>query len=105
MINRTMRLIVFFDLPTETSKQRKEYTLFHKFLIKNGFKMMQYSVYVRLTRNWDDLEKYIKRVKLNLPPKGEIRCLPITDKQFTEMILLLGNQNDADEEATELIEL
>lgn len=100
-----MRLIVFFDLPVETQKQRSNYNQFRKFLIKNGFLMMQYSVYVRITRNWDDLKKYIRRIELNLPPEGEIRCLPVTDMQFLKMILFLGSEKEVDEKVEDLLEL
>ena len=105
MQNRTMRLIVLFDLPVETKKQRKDYTDFRKFLIENGFLMMQYSVYVRITRNWDDLNKFIKRVENNLPPEGEVRCLPVTNKQFASMRLLKGKKKEIDNSADDLIEL
>lgn len=101
-----MRLIVFFDLPVTTKSQRKEYTNFRNFLLDNGFVMLQYSVYVRITRNHDDLQKYIRRVSNNLPPEGKVRCLSITDKQYANMIIMLGNnENEEELGSSELIEL
>ena len=48
---RYMRVIVFFDLPTETAEDKKEYRNFRKFLIKKGFLMLQESVYCKLALN------------------------------------------------------
>lgn len=107
MINRQMRLLVFFDLPTTTDKEKKAYNEFRKFLINNGFKMLQYSVYVRLTRNYDDLKKYVKRLNNNLPSKGTIHTLELTEMQYARMNVLVGKVNDKLEcdETAELIEI
>ena len=90
MINRHMRIIVFFDLPVTTKKLRKEYTKFRKFLIKEGFFMLQYSVYSKITRNHDDANKYIQKIKKNLPAYGSVRLLTVTEKQYASMLLLVG---------------
>lgn len=85
-----MRLIVFFDLPTKTKKERKVYTIFRKKLMENGFFMLQYSVYCRICKGVQLSKKYIEYVKKVTPPKGNIRILQVTDKQFTNMELLVG---------------
>ena len=59
-----MRLLVFFDLPTGSKVERKHYAVFRMFLIKHGFSMLQFSVYERITRNFDDCEKYISMIDL-----------------------------------------
>lgn len=89
---RFMRLMVFFDLPTATKKERKSYALFRKFLVKNGFMMMQFSVYVRICKGVDMVQKYEKYVEDNLPPKGNIRTLAITNSQYERMNILLGTE-------------
>ena len=89
---RFMRLMVFFDLPTATKKDRKEYSLFRKFLVKNGFMMMQFSVYVRICKGVDMVQKYEKYVENNLPKKGNIRTLTVTNSQYERMNILLGNE-------------
>ena len=92
-----MRIIVFFDLPTNTKTERKHYAVFRKFLIKHGFSMLQFSVYARITRNHDDSEKYLSMIESNKPPKGDIRCLIVTEKQYEGIRLILGS-NEAQED-------
>lgn len=101
MYNRYMRVLVFFDLPTVSATDRKNYSDFRKFLIKQGFIMIQFSVYMKITRNHDDAKKYIIRIKRNTPPKGSIRVLNITDKQYSNMYILLGDHLGVDEETPE----
>lgn len=91
MINRAMRLIVFFDLPTKTKADRRRYAQFRKFLIDHGFMMLQFSVYVRNTRNHDDLSKYIRVIEHHRPQKGDVRCLRITEKQYASIKLIIGS--------------
>ena len=90
MVNRFMRILVMFDLPTATPEDKREYTRFRKSLIKMGFDMLQYSIYVRVTRNNDDAQKYIKLIKLSLPPVGSVRVLQVTEKQYKSMMIMLG---------------
>lgn len=92
MINRFMKVIVFFDLPVSTKNLRKQYSQFRKNLIKQGFTMVQFSVYARTVRNNDDAKKYSKIVKSFLPPNGSVRLLIITDKQYDSMEILLGEK-------------
>lgn len=88
---RNMRLLVLFDLPTTTKLDRKIYSDFRKFLLNDGFVMMQYSVYVRFCRNDVDANKHIRRVKGLSPRKGNIRILKITERQFENMEVTVGN--------------
>ena len=90
MNNRYMRILVMFDLPVTGRKARKEYSRFRKFLINDGYDMLQYSVYSRITRNHDDASKYVKRLKNNLPPKGSVRAMTVTEKQYASMLVLVG---------------
>ena len=92
MVNRCMRLLVFFDLPVATPQDRKDYTAFRKFLIKDGYDMLQFSVYSRITLNNDDSAKHIARLKRNQPPKGSVRVLNITEKQYNSMKILVGER-------------
>ena len=87
---RIMWVLVFFDLPTETKKDRKIYTDFRNKLIKDGFTMFQFSIYLRHCASVENAEVHIKRVKKDLPPKGHIGILCITDKQFGNMELFYG---------------
>lgn len=106
MRNRSMRIIVFFDLPTGTKAERKEYSVFRKLLIKNGFSMLQFSVYERITRNHDDCERYISLIENNKPPKGDIRCLQVTEKQYESIKLILGsNEGKNDYSDEDLLEI
>ena len=84
---RIMWVLVFFDLPTETKKERKEAALFRKELIRSGFIMFQYSIYMRHCPSAENAEVHIRRVKSLLPPYGQVGILSITDKQFGSMEL------------------
>lgn len=85
-----MRLMVFFDLPVKSRASRRHYQQFHKFLVKDGYVMMQFSVYTRIVNGLDGLEKHMKRLKYNLPPKGHVRAMSITEKQYRDMDFLVG---------------
>ncbi|MCO6427948.1 CRISPR-associated endonuclease Cas2 [Nitrosomonas communis] len=85
-----MRLLVFFDLPVATKADRRAYTIFRRFLINDGYDMIQFSVYGRILNGNDALEKHMKRLIDNLPPDGSVRCLSVTEKQFASMKLLVG---------------
>lgn len=87
---RYMRLLVLFDLPVVTKAERRAYTLFRRFLINDGYDMIQFSVYGRLLNGNDALDKHLKRLAENLPPDGSVRCLSVTEKQYASMKLLVG---------------
>lgn len=101
-----MRIVVFFDLPVVTHKELVEYRKFHKFLIKNGFVMMQESVYSRLVINRSSLELVKKKVKNNLPTGGNIQLLEITEKQYASIEYLRGKaQNKIIDSEDRVVEL
>lgn len=70
MVDRFMRIIVFFDLPVSTRAKRKEYAKFRKFLINDGYIMLQYSVYSKTVRNFDDAKKHCRYLQCFVPPEG-----------------------------------
>lgn len=88
-----MRILVFFDLPIETSKDRKIYSRFRKFLIKGGFIMMQESVYSKLTLNNSITNAIRDKIEKNKPPKGIVQMLVITEKQFSSMEYIVRRKN------------
>ena len=90
MSNNFMRIIVFFDLPVVKKRERKIYAQFRRFLLNDGYDMIQYSVYSRLCNGIDMTNKHLKRLSTSLPEKGSIRCLTITEKQYSEMKFLVG---------------
>ena len=85
-----MRVMVFFDLPTLTVKDGQEYRRFHKFLVKNGFIMTQYSVYSKLVLNCGQAKSVMELLTKNVPHKGLIQCLQITERQFASITYLVG---------------
>jgi len=90
MSYRFMRLIVFFDLPTLTVKDGQEYRRFQKFLVKNGFIMSQFSVYSKLVLNASSAESVKKILAKNVPSKGLVQVLQITEQQFANIEYLAG---------------
>ena len=89
--------MVFFDLPVTTKTQRREATGFRKFLLKDGYHMVQFSVYARVCNGFDAVEKHRRRLRTNLPDNGSIRLLVITEKQYEAVEILLGNLTAADD--------
>ncbi len=87
---RVMWILVFFDLPTETIKEKKAYALLRKNLQRDGFTMFQFSIYVRHCASYENADVHLRRVKSILPPYGKIGLLCITDKQFGNMELFFG---------------
>ncbi|MGL4676364.1 MAG: CRISPR-associated endonuclease Cas2 [Brevinema sp.] len=83
--NRPMWLFVFFDLPVTTKIEKKFASNFRKELIRDGYIMIQFSVYARPCGDWIRLEKHKKRLEFKIPPQGSICILPITDRQFQKM--------------------
>ncbi len=102
---RIMWVMVLFDLPTETKKERKIYAGFRKKLLKDGFTMFQFSIYLRHCPSRDNADVHIKRVKLELPPQGQVGILCITDKQFGEMELFYGKKPTEKKEQIQQLEL
>jgi len=85
-----MRLMVFFDLPVKSKTDRRIYQQFRTFLIRDGYDMMQFSIYCRVCNGEDAVDKHVRRLRSNLPEKGNIRCLQVTDKQYGKMLFLVG---------------
>lgn len=85
-----MRILLFFDLPTITKKNIRDYNKFRKKLIRSGFYMIQESVYVKMTLDIQSANSTISKVKLFLPPLGNVMTLIITEKQFSGIKVLLG---------------
>ena len=89
MISRFMRVIVFFDLPTITDKNRHDYRKFRQFLVQEGFIMMQESVYTKLVLNGT----MVNLVK-NKPQEGFVEMLVITEKQFSGIEYVSGGEQE-----------
>ena len=101
-----MRMIVFFDLPTTTMAERREYNIFRKFLIKNGFVMMQESVYSKIAQNQTNIDLLTENIKKHKPPAGLVQTLVITEKQYSRMEFIVGSKQgdviNSDERFVEL---
>ncbi len=100
-----MWVLVFFDLPTETKAERKAASGFRKELIKDGFSMFQFSIYLRNCPSRENANVHIKRVKSALPKHGKIGILCVTDKQFGNMELFHGKKQTDLPGSTQQLEL
>src|SRR5574344_1080458 len=89
---RVMWILVLFDLPTETKKDIKAYTIFRKNLQKDGFTMFQFSIYLRHCSSMENADVHIKRVKMSLPEYGSVGIMCVTDKQFGSMELFYNRK-------------
>jgi CRISPR-associated protein Cas2 len=87
---RFMRMMVFFDLPTLTSADRRHAAQFRIALLREGYYMMQWSIYSRICKGMADVEKHSKRLNGLIPPTGSVRLMRVTEKQFADMEILVG---------------
>jgi CRISPR-associated protein Cas2 len=87
---RNMWIMVLFDLPTETKKERKDAAKFRKELLEDGFNMFQFSIYTRFCQSSENVEVHTRRIKSRLPEKGHVGIFAITDKQFGRMEIFYG---------------
>ena len=96
-----MRVLVFFDLPVTTGENRREYRRFRKFLLKNGFLMLQESVYCKLALNGTAVNAIVDNVHKNKPEEGLVQLLTVTEKQYSKMDIIIGDMKsevlDSDE--------
>lgn len=100
---RYMRVIVFFDLPTYTAADRGDYNKFRKFLLRDGFFMMQESVYCKLAMNQESANALILQVKANKPKDGIVQILTVTEKQFSNIEIVVGDNKSDVVNSTERI--
>lgn len=102
---RIMWVFVYFDLPTQTQKERKAYSRFRKNLLQDGFSMIQYSIYARHCSSRENAEVHKKRVKGFLPETGQVIIFEITDKQFGMMEFFHGRKEEAQPGTPQQLEL
>lgn len=102
---RSMWVLVFFDLPTDTKKDRKIASGFRKKLLDDGFAMFQFSIYMRFCASRENADVHMRRVRLNLPPKGKVGIMQITDRQFGLMEIFQGTNPTEPERPSQQLEL
>ena len=100
-----MWLMAMFDLPVVEKEDRKQYMRFRKFLLSEGFIMLQFSVYVKFCASRVYGDTQLKHIKDSLPPDGQIRLVMVTDKQFGEMFVCRGKVREKVENAPEQLML
>ncbi len=94
MIYNFVRLILFFDLPMTNKKEKRIYTHFRKYLIKNGYLMMQYSVYCKIFPNREAAINHINVLRKNVPKEGQIRIMVVTEKQYSKIEVIVGGKSN-----------
>lgn len=92
-----MWLFVLFDLPVKTKVERSCANRFRRFLLQDGYMMLQLSVYARICNGRERVEKHIKRLKINVPPKGAVRYFELTDMQYGRMKTIVGKKTNNEE--------
>ena len=100
-MSKFMRIMVFFDLPVKTAAQRRTANLFRRFLLNDGYHMVQYSVYARICNGTDSVETHKARLKAALPERGAVRMMVVTEKQFNAIDILVGSPTVYDKPQTE----
>jgi len=99
-----MWLFVFFDLPVDTRAARRAYAQFRKFLLKDGFLQLQYSVYARVCPSAEAVDVHTRRVESRVPNDGEVRLLCITDNQFGRQRIFWGKHRKQPPKAPQQLE-
>lgn len=99
--DRYMWLFVFFDLPVTSKEERHTATRFRNFLLKDGYMMIQFSVYARVCNGQERVDKHLSRLHSIIPSKGSVRAIQITDKQYERMKILVGKQKIRETKKTE----
>ena len=97
---RYMWVFVFFDLPVGSKEERRTATRFRNFLKDDGYMMLQFSVYARVCRGEEAVDKHMVRVTKRLPTKGSVRTLQVTERQYARMKLLIGESKKSEKMAT-----
>lgn len=92
-LSRYMRILLMFDLPSIDDYDKKDYRIFHKNLLKNGYYMIQYSIYIKTVNTYSKIKREIDKVKKFTPQKGNIRILWLTEKQYQDIVLIKGHKN------------
>ena len=100
-----MWLFVFFALPVTEKAERQAATRFRNFLLKDGYMMVQFSVYARICNGQDRLDKHLQRIRAQLPEKGSVRALQLTDKQYGRMKTLVGTRTKSEKTKAEQLVL
>ena len=100
-----MWVVAMFDLPVDSRQARRQYALFRKALLKDGFAMMQFSVYIRHCASRENAEVHMQRVEAAVPADGEVRVITITDKQYERMRIFWGKLRKPPEPAPAQLEL
>ena len=100
-MNKFMRILVFFDLPVKTKAQRRAATRFRSFLLKDGYHMVQYSVYARGCNGADSVATHKARLYTALPATGAVRMMVVTERQFNAVEVLVGPKTFYDQPQTE----
>ncbi len=101
---KSMWMIAMFDLPVDTAEDRRHATQFRNMLLREGFSMLQFSVYGRFFPSEESSEPYKKRIRQGIPPRGEVRLLYITDKQFEKMeIYMSKNKKKVEQPSQQLL--
>lgn len=94
METKYMRMILMFDLPIETKSDRRNYRIFRKYIIESGFVMLQKSIYTKIVLNPTKAKTTLENIKKNAPSDGLLQILTITERQYNQMELLVGEVND-----------
>lgn len=95
-----MRIILFFDLPMLSDTEVRRYTRFRKYLLSNGYVMMQYSIYSKIFPNRDTVKWHRQELERNLPPDGSVMVLTVTEKQYQSIQNLVGSKKALDRKIT-----
>ena len=85
-----MRILLFFDLPVKTKHDRRHYSELRRFLLQDGYDMLQFSVYCRLCNGIENVKRHLHLLGAHVPPRGSLRTICVTEKQYYRMRHWIG---------------
>ena len=91
-------IMLMFDLPTTTKREQSQANKFRQGLLKEGFTMLQFSVYTRACIGYDHMKKKAKHIENIIPNNGNVRVFFITDKQWEKSICVIGQDYQAEKQ-------
>lgn len=86
------KLLLMYDLPHRTKKQRRKASRFRNKLLHLGFSMLQYSIYLRLLSTQQEKDDILLQIKAFLPSEGTVRVICLSEAAYEKMELLSGER-------------
>ncbi len=100
---KAMWSLAFYDLPVKTDDMKRAHSSFRKYLLREGFIRLQFSVYGKHFPSQASSRACLRRIRRELPSFGQVRLLTVTERQMEKMDVFIGEEKTAPESVPEQI--